>query len=171
MSRRATAVGEFIATGSLPYFDFTPGDHALLVVDPSARRVSHIDPTTGRQLRPAVALSGEDAGGSAADHTESSPPTLTCVLRADGAVIAESASSSVARQYDVWTGRPIGPPMNHDDTIGWLAYSPDGTTLVSACAHGTVRLWDAATGTALGPPLGTRPAGPGLLVLARWRPV
>ena len=43
--------------------------------------------------------------------------------------------------------------MNHDDTIGWLAYSPDGTTLVSACAHGTVRLWDAATGTALGPPL------------------
>jgi eukaryotic-like serine/threonine-protein kinase len=157
------SVGEFIVTGSLPYFDFTPGDHALLVVDRSARRLSRIDPATGGQLGAAIALSGEDAGDSVADHAESSPPTLTCALRADGAAIAESATSSVARQYDVLTGRPIGPTMNHDDTIGWLTYSPDGTTLVSACAHGTVRLWDAATGTALGPPLAH-----GLPVLGCW---
>ena len=98
-----------------------------------------------------------------ADHTESSPPTLTCALRADGAAIAESASSSEARQYDARTGRPIGTPVNHGDTIGWLAYSPDGTTLLSACAHGTVRVWDAATATALGPPLAH-----GLPVLGCW---
>ncbi len=145
--------GPLVPTGQLPFFQFTSDGDELLVLDTGGRQIIRIDPATGRPMVPAVALSEEDAEVSSVDSPALTPRSLACAFRPDGAVVVESPTSSVARQFDVRTGRPIGLPMNHGDTIGWLVYSPDGATLATACPDGTVRLWDASTGWPLGPAL------------------
>ncbi len=142
-----------MSTGKLPAFQFTPAGNELVVVDKATRRVIRIDPEDGRSIAPPVALPGQDVEDTAGDRPEASPLSLAVAFRPDGAAIVESPYSSHARQYDVRTGRPIGLPMNHGDTIDWLAYSPDGTTLASACPDGSVRLWDAPSGRPIGPAL------------------
>ncbi len=145
--------GPHLPTGQLPFFQFTPDGHTLLVLDTAARQIIRVDPESGRPQDPAVPLRDQDADVAATLRPELSPQSLACAFRPDGDLVVESPTSIVAQQYDVRTGRPIGPPMNHGDTIGWLAYSPDGATLASACPDGTVRIWDAPTGRPLGPPL------------------
>ncbi len=145
--------GPLVSTGRLPAFQFTPAGDELVVVDTASRRVTRINPIDGGTVARAVALPGQDAEDPSGDRPEASPLSLAIAFRPDCAEIVESPSSSQARQYDVRTGRPIGPPMDHRDTIGWLAYSPDGATLASACPDGTVRLWDARCSRAIGPAL------------------
>ena len=148
-----TPVGPALPTGALPFIAFAPGGGGLLVLDTVSRRLVRLDPEGGRPIAQAVALPGLDAEVTEADRPQLSPLSLAVAFRPDGAAFVESPTTTSARQYDVNSGRPIGPAMNHGDLIGWLAYSPDGATLASACPDGTVRLWDAPTGAALGPAL------------------
>jgi tetratricopeptide (TPR) repeat protein len=149
----AKPVGPALSTGALAFIAFSPGGRALLVLDTVSRRLVRLDPLDGQPIAPAVALPGLDAEVMAADRSPTAPVTLAAAFRPDGAVVVDSPTTSAARQYNVDSGRPIGPAMNHGDLIGWLAYSPDGSTLASACPDGTVRLWDAPTGSPLGPAL------------------
>jgi WD40 repeat protein/tRNA A-37 threonylcarbamoyl transferase component Bud32 len=61
------------------------------------------------------------------------------------------------RLWDVATGRPIGEPMFHGNSIPDLAFRPDGKALATevkgVSGHTTVRLWDVATGRPIGEPL------------------
>ncbi len=153
-------VGPAFPTRRLPFFQFSPHSDALVLVDTGGRRLARLDARTGRPIAPAVALAGAETELPTGDRHVTSTVSLAVTMRPDGQAVAESPTAGTARQYDARTGRPIGPLLDHGDTIGWLVYSPDGLTLASACLDGTLRLWDAPTGAPLGPPL-----SPGLPIL------
>ena len=51
------------------------------------------------------------------------------------------------------TGRPIGPPLEHEDTVRRRRVRPTGERVVTASEDKTARIWDARTGQPIGPPL------------------
>ena len=51
---------------------------------------------------------------------------------------------TTTRLWNVATGKPIGPPLDHP-AVNAVAYSPDGKTAVTG-GSGGARLWDATTG-------------------------
>ncbi len=55
--------------------------------------------------------------------------------------------------WDSVTGKPIGPPLQHQGEITGGGFSPDAKTVFTGSADKTARLWDAATGKPIGPPL------------------
>jgi WD40 repeat protein/serine/threonine protein kinase len=63
-----------------------------------------------------------------------------------------------AQLWDAVTGKPLGPPMYHDDWVLRVALSPDSKTLATAsvgtpglAAQGDAHLWDPVTGNYLRP--------------------
>jgi len=55
--------------------------------------------------------------------------------------------------WDVATGRPLAPRLEHRGFIHTIMFSPDGSRLLTASDDHTARLWDATTGRPLGPPI------------------
>ena len=51
------------------------------------------------------------------------------------------------------SGKPIGEPLRHEDTVSSAAYSPDGTRIVTASFDKTARQWEVASGKPIGEPL------------------
>jgi serine/threonine protein kinase/WD40 repeat protein len=99
-------------------------------------------------------------------------------IGADGRTFATRAADRNVQLWDIATGAPLGPPMEHDADVSFLALSPDGRTLATATREGTMRWWDARSGLPLGPPLtvnsgkieGLRFSGPGdrLAIVSDW---
>ena len=58
-----------------------------------------------------------------------------------------------ARVYDLSTGKPITPPLQHGYHVFSAWFSPDGHRVVTGSLDQTARVWDAATGQAITPPL------------------
>jgi WD40 repeat protein len=73
----------------------------------------------------------------------------------DGRTILTASVDRPARLWDAATGRPIGPPLQHEAGgvgVSRVAFSSDGKVALTA-DHATTRIWDVATGQSLGPPL------------------
>ena len=43
-----------------------------------------------------------------------------------------SLAERAAKQWEISTGRPVGPPLKHGDGVLWAIYSPDGTRIATA---------------------------------------
>jgi WD40 repeat protein len=47
-----------------------------------------------------------------------------------------------ARVWDAATGKPLGPPLAHQEKVVSAAFSPDGTRVVTASGDQTARVWE-----------------------------
>jgi WD40 repeat protein len=67
------------------------------------------------------------------------------------------------RLWDVRTGQPVGPPLNHLPAFARGAFSPNGKTLVTISTSsgkqpGQIRIWEVATGKQIGASIPQRSA-------------
>ena len=61
----------------------------------------------------------------------------------DGKSVVTASADSTARLWDSATGKPLGPPLQHQDEVVAAAFSPDGKSVVTASHDKTARLWKA----------------------------
>jgi WD40 repeat protein/tRNA A-37 threonylcarbamoyl transferase component Bud32 len=82
-------------------------------------------------------------------------PVRTATFSPDGKKLLTAGSDHIVQQWDVATGRPVGPAMDHEDTAEFAVYSPDGKTILSGGGNKTQHalLWDAADGKPIGKPM------------------
>ena len=65
----------------------------------------------------------------------------------------ERGKAGAASIWDAATGKPIGPPLRHQEGICAAAFGPDGETVLTGSHDHTAQLWDAATLKPIGTPL------------------
>ena len=68
----------------------------------------------------------------------------------DGRTVLTRSDAKTAQLWDPATGKPVGPPLRHDDLVLEVAFSPNGRTVLTGSLDKTARLWDAATGKPVG---------------------
>jgi WD40 repeat protein len=82
---------------------------------------------------------------------------VTAVFSPDGQRLLTGhdghGAGAPAQLWDVKTGKPVGPPLEHLGTVTAVAFSPDGKRILTGSYDGMGRVWDARTGKPLGPPL------------------
>jgi WD40 repeat protein len=70
----------------------------------------------------------------------------------DGRTFATTGGPKHAtRLWEVATGKPIGPPLQHQGTVNALAYRNDSQRLLTGGEDGLIVQWDTATGQPIGP--------------------
>jgi WD40 repeat protein len=56
--------------------------------------------------------------------------------------LASASYDKTARLWNLDTNLPVGPPLQHEDTLRSAALSPDGKALVTGCRDGNLYTWD-----------------------------
>jgi WD40 repeat protein len=75
------------------------------------------------------------------------PHGVSVDVSADGRLLAVSGGQScVVRVFELESGKLLGEPIKHADTVFAAAFSPDGRRLVTACRDGQARVFDWRTG-------------------------
>jgi eukaryotic-like serine/threonine-protein kinase len=88
------------------------------------------------------------------ESTESSGRVVETDLSPDGRYLAVvSFQWPVVRIFEVATGRPVGPGLEHKNTVFSAAFSPDGRMLLTGSTDNTARLWSVPSGEPLARPL------------------
>jgi WD40 repeat protein len=89
------------------------------------------------------------------DSPEVSGRIAAAKLSPDGRYLAVFGVQfpGVIRLFEAARGRPIGPVLEHKNTVFDAAFSPDGGTLVTSSSDGTARLWAVPGGEPLTRPL------------------
>lgn len=68
----------------------------------------------------------------------------------DGSRIVTASDDCTARIWDVATGLPVTPPLQHGrEGVSDASFSPDGRLLITSSGGAHVRVWDASTGQPL----------------------
>ena len=89
------------------------------------------------------------------DSPELSGSIAATELSPDGRYLAVSRISinRIVRLFDVATGRPVGPVLEHKNTVFSVAFSPDSRMLLTGSSDNTARLWAVPGGEPLARPL------------------
>ena len=89
------------------------------------------------------------------DSPELSGKIAAIELSPDGRHLAVSGfqTAHIIRLFDVSTGRPVGPALEHKNTVFSAAFSPDGRMLLTGSSDDTARLWAVPGGEPLARPL------------------
>jgi WD40 repeat protein/serine/threonine protein kinase/tetratricopeptide (TPR) repeat protein len=80
------------------------------------------------------------------------PWGLLAVVSPDGKAILTGSGDKTAQLWDITTGKPIGPPLQHRGMVRSAAFSPDGKTILTACDDKTAWIWRTGTGEPVGKP-------------------
>jgi WD40 repeat protein len=59
-----------------------------------------------------------------------------------GSRIVATTGDRAAGLWDVATGKPIGPPLEHPGTVSALHFAPDGRRLATCCVDDLARIWE-----------------------------
>ncbi|QDU63632.1 Serine/threonine-protein kinase PknB [Planctomycetes bacterium Pan216] len=78
--------------------------------------------------------------------TDAGSIVTTMALTPDGEVLLTLGADGSIGSWSRRTLAPVGPRLEHADTVADFALSPDGHLVATACADGKVRLWDWAAG-------------------------
>jgi eukaryotic-like serine/threonine-protein kinase len=81
----------------------------------------------------------------------SSRNVTCCAFLPDSTSILIGGKDRTARRWDLASDRPVGAPMEHDQSLRSVAVSPDGKTFVSVTADDQARIWDVLSGKPIGP--------------------
>jgi WD40 repeat protein len=71
----------------------------------------------------------------------------------DGARIVTASDDKTGRIWDANTGKTVGEPLRHQDSVNGASFSADGARIVTLSNDKTARIWDANTGKPVGEPL------------------
>jgi WD40 repeat protein len=71
-------------------------------------------------------------------------------IQPGGCLLATGAERTVAL-WDVATGKPVGPPLDHPAPLIALNFDPEGRRLLTCCGDETARLWEVPRPVAGGP--------------------
>src|ERR1700722_5680220 len=63
-----------------------------------------------------------------------------------GRRVVTASDDKTARVWDAETGKPVGAPLQHQQTVNIAAFSPDGRRVVTASVDNTPGVWGADTG-------------------------
>jgi WD40 repeat protein len=82
-----------------------------------------------------------------------SPDGLRLVTACGDLSVNQDPQPAAAQIWDVSTGKPMGTPMEHENSIRFAGFSPDGSRVVTASLDFTVRVWDGSSGQPMGVPM------------------
>ena len=71
----------------------------------------------------------------------------------DGRRVVTRSEAKAARVWDVKTGQPVTPPLQHGSYVLRAEFSPDGRRVATAGQDKAARIWDAASGRLVAGPL------------------
>jgi hypothetical protein len=105
---------------------------------------------TGMEVR---TLDSSEVSGRATPANIS--PIAAAKLSPDGRYLAVIGVQipGIVRVLEVATGRPVGPVLEHKNTVFDAAFSPDGQMLLTSSSDSTARLWSVPDGKPLARPL------------------
>ncbi|WP_134080608.1 toll/interleukin-1 receptor domain-containing protein [Mycobacteroides salmoniphilum] len=136
-------IGQFPEqSDSLRDLALSPDGHRIITTGWSTIQIWNAD--NGQQIGETIAVGDADGKLSAAP-----------AFSPDGSRFVAGLSDHTVRQWDAFTGAPVGAPMiGHTDQVFQVTYSPDGTRIASGgMGDYSVRVWDAETGTPVSTPL------------------
>jgi WD40 repeat protein len=81
--------------------------------------------------------------------------------------VATSGEDGTVRIWQVPSGEPLTPQMNHEHKVMQVLFSADGSWLATRTQNGTVQLWDAATGTPLMAPVHLQSSAASMVFLSQ----
>jgi WD40 repeat protein len=89
------------------------------------------------------------------DSPEVSGRVAAAKLSPDGRYLALFGHQipGIVRLFEVSTGRPVGPVLEHKNTVFDAAFSPDGRMLLTSSSDNTARLWAVPGGELVARPL------------------
>jgi eukaryotic-like serine/threonine-protein kinase len=64
----------------------------------------------------------------------------------DGKAVLTGSTDGTARLWEAATGKPLAPPLLHQDFVKVVAFAPDSKTVLTGSMDKTARLWNATTG-------------------------
>jgi eukaryotic-like serine/threonine-protein kinase len=127
------------------------GPGLLWTVESWRSAVAAEDPAWQRAARANLAAWSREYPAMRALFSHTRPVTCLAVSP-DGKTVATASEDETARLWDLSTGSPIGPPLEHPSSVNCVAFSADGKRLATG-SEKVARLWDPSTGAPIGPPL------------------
>jgi len=130
-------------------------------------------PRTERQLKPAASFSPDGkllllaSGSKSAQLRDGFSGDLVrefahkdlvyhAAFSVDGRYVVTSSKDNTARVWDVLTGKPAAPPLQHSGWVAWAQFSSDGNKLLTVRERHHVQLWDWREGRRVAPELQRR---------------